>query len=149
MYGHILVPTDGSEFAHKGVAHGLALAKRLGSKVTVIVATEPFPTMGRVASAGWIADEDDIDRYDSRQKKFAGEVLKSVQTEAEKLGVEAGTLHVPDEWAAAAIVDCARELGCDLIVMASHGRRGIDRLMLGSQTAEVVNQSIIPVLVVR
>ena len=149
MYTHILISTDGSKLAQTGVDHGLSLAKALGSKVTIVTATEPMPIPSVATAAGWVATPVDFEGYDASQKKFANEILSPVKAFAEKMGLEADTLHVPDAWAAGAIVDAAQKLECNLIVMASHGRRGIKRLLLGSQAAEVIATSVIPVLVVR
>lgn len=149
MYKHILISTDGSELARKGVDHGLSLAKALGSRVTIITATEPFPVMGTASAAGWVASPRDFESYDEGQKKFAEGILASLKMAAEKMGVTANTVHVPDAFAATAIVETAKKLECSLIVMASHGRRGVKRLILGSQAAEVVSSSPVPVLVVR
>lgn len=149
VYKHILISTDGSQFAQAGVDHGLSLAKALGSKVTIITATEPFPVPGTASGAGWIATPDDFESYQDSRKKFAEGILAPLKAAAEKMGVKADTIHVPDAWAATAIVETAQQAGCDLVVMASHGRRGVKRLLLGSQTAEVLTHSKIPVLVVR
>src|SRR5690606_2436761 len=124
------------------------LAKALDSKVTIITVTEPFPVPGAASGAGWIATPDDFESYEASRKKFAEAILAPLKAAAEKMGVKAETIHVPDAWAATAIVDTAQQVGCSLIVMASHGRRGINRLLLGSQTAEVVASSSVPVLVV-
>jgi len=146
MYRHILVPTDGSELAQKGVNHALALAKGLGSKVTIITATEPFPIMYGDA---WVPNPEDYDRFADENRKAASELLERIRTEAAKLGVQADIEYIPDQNAASAIIDAAQRLICDLIVMSSHGRRGIKRALLGSQTSEVLGHSSIPVLVVR
>jgi nucleotide-binding universal stress UspA family protein len=149
VYKHILISTDGSALARKGVDHGLSLAKALGSKVTIITATEPFPVMGTASAAGWVATPQDFESYEESRKRFAEAILAPLKAVAEKMGVEAKTVHVPDAFAASAIVDTAQKEGCSLIVMASHGRRGVKRLLLGSQAAEVVSSSPVPVLVVR
>lgn len=149
MYNHILITTDGSDLAQRGVDQGLSLAKALGSKVTVVVATERFPIQSATTSSGWIGSPVDYERYDEGQKRFASDILSAVKAEAGKLGIVANTLHVPDEHPATAILEAASSHDCDLIVMASHGRRGIKRLLLGSQTAEVLAHSHTPVLVVR
>lgn len=149
MYKHILVSTDGSEVAQKGVDHGLSLAKNLGAKVTVITVTEPFPYQGTAAGGVWVALPGDIGGYEEGQKKWAEAQLAKVLEAATKMGVTATQLHVPDARPAEAIVEAAKSNGCSLIVMASHGRRGLGRLLLGSQTAEVLTQSPVPVLVVR
>ena len=149
MYKHILISTDGSDVARKGVEHGLALAKAVGAKVTVVTVSEPFPFHASVAGAGWVPTADDVSGYEAAQKDYAGKVLAAAKAQADGAGVTATTLHVPDAWPAEAIVDTAKTAGCDLIVMASHGRRGLGRLILGSQAAEVLAQSAVPVLVVR
>lgn len=149
MYKHILITTDGSELAQKGVDHGLSLAKSLGAKVTVVTVTEPFPFSATAAGAGWVPGPDDISAYQEGQKEFADKVLAKVKEAADKLGVSAATEHVPDAHPAEAILDVAKAEGCSLIVMASHGRRGLGRLLLGSQTSEVLAHTEVPVLVVR
>ncbi len=149
MYNHILITTDGSDLAQRGVDQGLSLAKALGSKVTVVVATERFPIQGVTTSSGWVGSPVDYERYDEGQKRFAGEILSAVKAEAGKLGVDANTVHVANAHPATAILEAAASYDCDLIVMASHGRRGISRMLMGSQTAEVLAHSHTPVLVVR
>jgi len=146
MYKHILISTDGSELAKKGVDHGLSLAKNLDAKVMVVTVTEPFPVY---AGEGWALGPDDFERYDADQIRFAQELLAPIKASADKLGVTCETRHVPNRRPAEAILDTAAEEGCSLIVMASHGRRGLERLFLGSQTQEVVSRSSLPVLVVR
>lgn len=151
MYSHILISTDGSEVAQRGVDHGLSLAKKLGAKVTVVTVTEPFPLYAGAGGPGdgWIPSQADIDNYEKGLKEFATGVLTKVEKAAEKLGVTPTVLHVPNSRPAEAIIETAKNNGCNLIVMASHGRRGLGRLLLGSQTSEVLSQSPVPVLVVR
>ncbi|MGE8106541.1 universal stress protein [Allorhizobium sp. NPDC080224] len=146
MYKHILIATDGSEIAQKGVDHGLLLAKNLDAKVMVVTVTEPFPIY---AGEGWALGPGDFERYDADQIKFAQELLAPIKASADRLGVTCETRHVPNRRPAEAILDTAAEEDCSLIVMASHGRRGLERLFLGSQTQEVVSRSSLPVLVVR
>jgi nucleotide-binding universal stress UspA family protein len=150
MYKHILISTDGSEVAQKGVDHGLALAKDLGARVTVITVTESFPvyaSAGAGVGAGWVPLE--MADYDKVQQEFADRVLGGAGQAAGQLGVTIEPLHVANAQPAEAIIEAATSRGCDLITMASHGRRGLGRLLLGSQTSEVVTRSPIPVLVVR
>jgi len=150
MYRHILIPTDGSELAQKGVEHGLSLAKSLGSEVVIVVVTEPFPlSAGAAAAGGWLPGPAEVQQYQSAQKSFAEEILANVKAAADKMGVSSVTVHIPDRRPAEEILETAKARGCSLIVMASHGRRGISRLLLGSQTAEVLAHSPVPVLVVR
>ena len=147
MYTHILVPTDGSELAQNGVDHGLSLAKALGSKVTIMTAIEPFtvPT----GAAAWGVTAANIGSYNAGREKDAEDMMAPIKAMAEKMGLQANTVLMPNESAAAAILDAADQVGCNLIVMASHGRRGMKRLILGSQAAEVVSSSKIPVLIIR
>ena len=149
MYTHLLVATDGSELAQKGVSHGLNLAKALGAKVTLLTVTEPFPVYGSASAVGWVPDGNDIAAYESGQEEAARATLAKASEAAATLGVVADTVHVPNARPAEAIVETAGKYGCNLIVMASHGRRGLGRMLLGSQTAEVVSHSPLPVLVVR
>jgi len=150
MYTHILIATDGSELAQKGVDHGLSLAKNLGAKVTILTATEPFPYSASAGvAAGWVPGPDDVSLYEQGQKETADKLLADAKAAATAKGVTAETVQVPDTYPAEAIIETAKAKGCDLIVMASHGRRGLGRLILGSQTAEVLHASTVPVLVVR
>jgi nucleotide-binding universal stress UspA family protein len=149
VYTHILISTDGSEVAQKGVDHGLALAKKLGSDVTVVTVTEPFPFLSVSGHGGWATVPSDMKLHEADRKKFADGVLSAVEIQAGKMELEIDPVHVPNAQPATAIVDTAQKLGCDLIVMASHGRRGIERILLGSQTSEVLVTTTIPVLVVR
>ena len=146
MYKHILISTDGSDVAQKGVDHGLGLAKALGARVTLITVTESFPIYAS-AGAGWVSTE--MANYDEIQKEHAERILANAKQAADGLGVVAETLYVANASPAEAIVETAKSRGCDVIAMASHGRRGIGRLLLGSQTSEVVSHAPVPVLVVR
>lgn len=149
MYNHILIPTDGSDLAYRGVEQGLSLARQLGSKVTIVTVTESFPLNGVSMGGEWVAGPPEYARYDEAQKQFAEGILSAAKNEAAKLGVDAKTLHVANQHPATGILEAAVAHDCDLIVMASHGRRGIQRLLLGSQTAEVLAHSHAAVLVVR
>src|SRR5207247_1652284 len=137
MYKHLLIATDGSELAGKGVAHGLELAKGLGAAVTFVTVSEPFPALAwGGAMAGYVA-ADELTNYQESARKYAGEVLDKCRAEADASGVRAKALHIENKAPAEAILDTARAQGCDLIVMASHGRRGMGRLASGSRPAHV------------
>ena len=145
MYTNILLSTDGSDVARKGVKHGIALAKALNAKVTVITVTEPVPVYyGSGHAPRWMPSQE----IDAVSEEFAGKVLDEAQAMAEQIGISAELLHVPNAHPAAAIIETAKSKGCDLIVMASHGRRGLRKLILGSQTSEVLLNGSVPVLVV-
>ena len=141
MYANILLSTDGSDVARKGVKHGIALAKALNAKVTVITVTES-PML-------YLPTKEDLVSWEADRKEFAGKVLDEARATAEQTGISAELLHVPDEHPATAIIETAKSRGCDLIVMASHGRRGLRKLFLGSQTSEVLADGSVPVLVVH
>jgi nucleotide-binding universal stress UspA family protein len=150
MYAKILLSTDGSDVARKGVEHGIALAKALNAKVTVITVTEPLPIdYGSGHASGWIPSQEEIDRFDAAGKEHARKVLDEARAMAEQIGISVDLLHVPNAHPATAIIETAKSRRCELIVMASHGRRGFRKLLLGSQTSEVLANGSVPVLVVR
>ena len=148
MYKHILIATDGSELADKGMDHGLALAHGLGAKVTVLSVTEPMSERARqaalIAGVGDPASRYDQSIAEDMEKRFAAIGRRAAET-----GVAVDFTHEIDTHPAEAIVRMAEREKCDLIVMSSHGRRGVRRFVLGSQTAEVVTHTTIPVLVIR
>ena len=149
MYQHILISTDGSELARKGLDHGLALAKAIGAKATIITVTEillPYVVGGGEAGA---FSNYNYQEYLDIQKDGAQRILASAKEEARRIGLEAETLCVEQSSPAQSIVETAGERRCDLIAMSSHGRRGVRRLMLGSVASEVLSLSEIAVLVVR
>jgi nucleotide-binding universal stress UspA family protein len=148
VYSHILIATDGSELAGRGVTHGLALAQKLGATVTLLSVVEPLSGNAvRMASLGGI--DDPVVRYDQQIDLMMRERFAAIEREAGQYGVTVNMVHEIDDSPAQAIVRTARLQGCDLIVMASHGRRGIRRALLGSQTSEVLVDTAIPVLVIR
>lgn len=149
MYANILLSTDGSDVARKGVEHGIALAKALNAKATIVTVTEPLPIdYGGGFDSGWVPSQEDIDSFDAACKQRADRVLDQARAMADRSGLSVELLHVPNAHPATAIVDTAKSRGCDLIVMASHGRRGLRKLLLGSQTSEVLVNGSVPVLVV-
>ncbi|OBQ73391.1 universal stress protein [Mesorhizobium erdmanii] len=149
MYKHLLIATDGSELADKGIAHGLALAKGIGATVTFVTVSEQFPTLAWGGAMAGYAAGDELAIYQEEARKYGKEVLAKCKASADAAGVSAELVHVEDKRPAEAILELSQARGCDLIVMASHGRRGLGRLLLGSQTAEVLSYTAIPVLVVR
>jgi nucleotide-binding universal stress UspA family protein len=145
MYKHILIATDGSELAGKAVADGLALAKALGASTTAVTVTDIFPT-GPYSPIPFPAT---IERYEAAAAEGATKILASVAEAAAQLGVSCRTVHVKDERPAEGIIAAAAAEGCDLVVMASHGQRGLSRLLLGSQAQKVIALSPVSVLVCR
>lgn len=148
MYRHILIATDGSELAGKGLEQGLALAGPLGARVSVLTVSEPLRLdMANAARAGGI--DDPVTRYDQQMEAIMQERFADISKRAAAFGITAELSHEIDESPAQAIVRHAKLNGCDLIVMSSHGRRGVEKMLLGSQTSEVLAHTTIPVLVVR
>ncbi len=144
MYKHILIATDGSELAEKAVKTGLNLAKVLGAQATAVTVSEPWAwVVTGEASAGF-----PFDAYEKAAAEAAAKTLGSVSKIARELDVTCATIHLKDH-PAEGILQAAKDRGCDLIVMASHGRRGFSRLLLGSQAMRVVTHSTMPVLVCR
>lgn len=145
MFKHILIATDGSELAAKAVAQGLDIAKGLGAKVMVINVTEPWVAV----APGEVAMAFPIKEYDESVAANAAHILAAAESASKTAGVDCTTRHVRDQFPAEGIIETAEKHGCDLIVMASHGRRGLMRFLLGSQAIKVLTHSTIPVLVCR
>jgi len=148
MYSHILIATDGSELATKGLMHGLGLARESGAAVSIVTVTESWSALQMSWEARSGRTSPTIE-YERHAKETARKVLAAAGDVAQQQGVKAAMVHVADKHPADGILDAASEHGCDLIVMASHGRRGVRRMLLGSQTAEVLASTTVPVLVIR
>lgn len=148
MYRHILITTDGSELAQYGVTHGLALAAAVGAQVTLLTVTPPYPIITGMMGEGAYTPARVLEDYDTAQREQAETVLKAAKASA-SADLTLRTQHISNAQPADAIIGAAKEFGCDLICMASHGRRGIRRILLGSQASQVVSQSSVPVLIVR
>jgi nucleotide-binding universal stress UspA family protein len=134
MYSKILIATDGSELSERAIEQGLDLAKALKASVTVVCVTEPVPAMAMADEAA-ITSFQDLEQAAVAMTKGRGVRVEFVNPTAAS--------------AAAGIVEAANKAGAELIVMASHGRSGLRRLMLGSQAADVLVNASVPVLVVR
>ena len=148
MFKHILIATDGSELAEKAVAHGIELAKHLEAKVTAVTVTESWDALSMAALAERNIPNPVAD-YEERMAASANRILWSVSEAAKKLGQPCSTIYVKDRHPADGILETARTQDCDLIVMASHGRRGLSKLLLGSQANKVVTLSPTSVLICR
>lgn len=147
MYKQILIATDGSELATKGVEQGLKLAAALDADVTIITASERWTPVD--AGIVWSGSAGMLEEYRTHARKEADAALASAGGRAAELGVRHQLLYVADSYPADAILETAKARGIDLIVMASHGRRGLNRLLIGSQANAVIARSSLPVLVVR
>ena len=122
MYQHILISTDGSEVAQKGVDHGLSLAKSLKARVTIIMVTEGFPIYPHAEIAvAWVPGPAEMAQYEAGQREVAQKVLAAVEAAAKKLGVPADTVHLPQAYPAEAIVELAKTRDC------SSDRNGVPR----------------------
>jgi nucleotide-binding universal stress UspA family protein len=140
MYRHILIPTDGSEQAEHGVAQGLALAKSLGAKVSVIFVVEPFSEMtGRVLEA--------VATYAELRREQAASALDRAAKAAKQAGVSCEKIQVENGQPHQAIISAAEDKGCDLIAMSSHGRSGLAMLLIGSVANKVLAHAKTPVLI--
>lgn len=148
MYTKILIATDGSELADAGVEHGLELAKAVGATAVLVTVTESWASLG-MASEVERANLDAIKSYEEAASQSAQSILKAAGLKASDRNVACELLHIADQSPAEAILEVAEEQDCDLIIMASHGRRGLRRFLLGSQTGEVLAHTSKPVLVLR
>lgn len=144
MYKRILVPTDGSEITGKAIVTALGLAKALGANLSTISVREPFP----YSAVSEMQPTPPQEFFDA-QERIALRNVHAVQQACVAAGVpcEVHTVEALHPWEA--IIDHCKHHGCDLIVMASHGRRGVTALLLGSETQKVLTHSQVPVLVVR
>ncbi|WP_050406701.1 universal stress protein [Bradyrhizobium embrapense] len=140
MYRHILIPTDGSELARHGIAQGLALAKSIGAKVSVIFVVEPLSEL-----TGHFRET--VANFAAMRKEQATNALNDAARSAKEAGVSCETMLAENEQPHQAIIDAAADKRCDLIVMSSHGRSGLSMLLIGSVTNKVLAQAKSPVLV--
>ena len=147
MFKHILIPTDGSPVSAKAVKAGLALAKESGAKVTGYYAVEEVPA--HLYGEGYVTDKQMVAEFEKRHTAAARKHVAAVAREAHKAGVPFESLVQSARTPYEGIVEAAQKRNCDLVLMASHGRRGIARFTLGSVTDKVIQLSRVPVLVYR
>ena len=145
MYKHILIPTDGSGLSEKAIKQGLALAKSIGAKVTAITVSQTFHTF----SADPVIITDTPKQYQTHCDARAERYLSIAKNAAKDASVPYEGVHVMHDHPYEAIVGTAKDKGCDLICMASHGRKGMSAIVLGSETVKVLTHSKIPTLVCR
>lgn len=148
MFKHVLLPTDGSKLSDRAVERGLELAKFVGARVTAVHVIPEFRLM---ADESFVlpTSADLKKRYEKEAKARAEKLLQKITGRAETLGVKCEGVVVLGDVPYEHIIETAKKRKCDLIMMASHGRRGLSGLLLGSETAKVLTHSKIPVLVVR
>ncbi len=144
MYQRILFPTDGSEITAKALTHALGMARLTGAELSVLAVKEPFP-YSAISEMQPVPPQEFFDA----QERVAAARVKVVSEAAAAAGVKSTghTVEALHPWEA--ILEHAKGSNCDLIVMASHGRRGVSALLLGSETQKVLTHSTLPVLVVR
>ena len=147
MFQHILVPSDGSEFSQAAVVKAVAFAKETGARITAFYAkpSPPIPYYGEGIGANWQMPAS----YTELVDRQAQQVVDSVEKRCQDVGVPCQKLTLSSDVPYQAIIDAATQSGCDLIFMASHGRRGLSALLLGSETNKVLTHAKIPVLVFR
>jgi nucleotide-binding universal stress UspA family protein len=148
MYKEILIATDGSELADRAVDHGFKLANEVKARVTIVTVTAPWSVLD-LAREARMSKPDPIHQFEEMAAASAKAILEAAAQKAKVAGVVYEVVHVPDQPPAEGIIAIAEKKGCDLIVMASHGRRTLGRLLLGSQVSEVLAHTRVPVLVVR
>ena len=147
MFKHLLVPTDGSPLSQEAVIRAVSFAREAGARITFFCAVQPSPKM--YYGMGSIFDAHMPTTFRESMRSTAQDILDAAEKSARKAGVKCRTVALVSEEPYAAIIEAARRDECDLIFMASHGRRGVKGFVLGSETQKVLTHSGIPVLVHR
>lgn len=147
MFRNIMVPIDGSALSKKAIKKAVALAKLTGAKITGfhVAPAYKFNVYADYIPPNFVLPKD----FETRTKKIAGKHLDAVKKEAEAAGLKYQGIYVSSDFPADAIVKAVKKYGCDLIVMASHGRSGLSKLIIGSETQKVLASTTTPVLVMR
>ena len=147
MYKHFLIPTDGSELSHRAIESGVAFAATLGAKVTFLYAQPEYPLP--LVGEGVMLTPDSREEFAAGTEDQAQRILAGAMEIAGTAKVTAQTKTRACDSPYALIIETAEKEGCDLVFMASHGRRGLAGLILGSETSKVLTHCKIPVLVYR
>jgi nucleotide-binding universal stress UspA family protein len=147
MYKHILVPTDGSDLSDKAIDAALDFARETGAKVTGFTAVPEYPIPGEAELMARRVIS--MEQHERNSRELAEKALARIAARARSTGVEFDTDYAQSDRPHEAIIRAAERHGCDLIFMASHGRRGISKLVHGSETQGVLTHSTIPTLVYR
>ena len=145
MYKHMLIAFDGSELSEKAMRQGLELAKVIGAKVTALYVWMPWANI----AVGEIAVMFPPEEYETNAVKGANSQLQRVSDAAQKMGLACETKNASDAQPYKAIIETANAQGCDLIVIGSHGRKGLAGVLLGSVANKTLTHAHIPVLVYR
>ncbi len=147
MFKHLLVPTDGSELSTDTVRRAIVFAAEAKARITFFFAKPDYPVS--FYGEGALIDPTTPEKFSEMAEKQAREILGKCEKEAADAGVASGSVTATSEIPYEAIIEAAQNSACDLIFMASHGRRGITGLLLGSETQKVLTHTTIPVLVYR
>lgn len=147
MFKHILLPTDGSDLSKGAAERAAVFAREAGARLTILYAKPEYPVA--YYGEGALIDPTTPERFADLAEEQAAQVLAEVEAICARNGVECSSVSVTSDVPYEAIINTAESAGCDLIFMASHGRRGISSLLLGSETNKVLTHSKIPVLVYR
>ena len=147
MFKHILVPTDGSQLSLETVKRAVTFAREAGAKITFFFAKPDYPVA--FYGEGALIDPTTPEKFAEVADRQAQEILANASAVAKEAGVPSANTDSVSDLPYQAIIDAANNAGCDLIFMASHGRRGFSGLLLGSETQKVLTHSTIPVLVYR
>ncbi|HEX5998501.1 MAG TPA: universal stress protein [Hyphomicrobiaceae bacterium] len=145
MFKNMLIATDGSELAESAASQGIELARVLDAKLTVVTVTEPWNAVVTGEAAFGFARA----VYENSAIETATTILARIVAMAKSAGIRCKTVHVKDRFPDEGIIAAAKDNGCDVVVMASHGRRGLARFLLGSVASRVVTLNLVPVLICR
>ena len=147
MYKRILVATDGSDLSSTAVGSAIELAAAIGAELVALYVVPRYPVS--YFEGGITISVEDIARTEKQWSDKGQAVVDAVQQQAKALGVTAKAVVAQSDLVAESIMSAATKHGCDLVVMASHGRKGIKRVLLGSETQHVLTHSTVPILVLR
>jgi nucleotide-binding universal stress UspA family protein len=147
MYKRILVATDGSTLSKKAVRNAIDLAKAIGADLVALYVVPRYPVS--YFEGGVTISMQDVESTEKQWSDKGQAVVDAVQQAAQAEGIKAKAVVVRSDLVAESIMSAAKKQKCDLVVMASHGRKGIKRVLLGSETQHVLTHSTVPVLVLR
>ena len=147
MYQRILVATDGSELSRKAVDHAIALAALCGAELLALTVVPRYPQS--YFEGGIALQPEEVGRVEQQWEQDGQALVDAIAAQAQKQGLRVRALTVKSDVVSDALLAAATKHHCDLIVMASHGRRGLQRLLLGSETQHVLTHAAIPVLILK
>ena len=149
MFKHVLVPTDGSPLSDNTVQRAISFARENGAKITFLYAKPEYPITYFDFGEGALINPNTAETFARMTEQQAEAILGTCSKLAQEAGVDCKSIAVTSDLPHTAIIEAAAQYGCDLIFMASHGRRGLSGLLLGSETQKVLTHSKVPVLVYR